>query len=172
MQAKAKRHYSEFGMNASMPGPRNHSFLDELVHWGLLVALALWLPVALAQGIPYRSVTTHTPAYLAPEEPVPVFYLLPGTPVELIRDQGGWAQIRDADGGLYWVPSANLDPRRTVIVTVDRAEVRSAPDPEAAIVFEVERNVVLSLLATHDGWVEVAHGSLRGFISRSAVWGP
>lgn len=138
----------------------------------LAAALVFVAPVPThAEGATYRHVTALTPAYLAPGEPVPVFSLLPGTPVEWIQNRGEWAQIRDAEGGLYWVPAANLDDLRTVIVIVNRAEIRSAPDPAAAIVCEVERNVVLALLGTSDGWAEVAAGPLRGFIPRSAVWG-
>jgi len=121
-----------------------------------------------------RRIVTSPPSRRPISHPAsryPFFRLLPGTPVEWIQNRGEWAQIRDAEGGLYWVPAANLDDLRTVIVIVDRAEIRSAPDPAAAIVCEVERNVVLALLGTSDGWAEVAAGRCEASSLASAVWG-
>lgn len=55
----------------------------------LAAALIFVAPVPThAEGATYRHVTALTPAYLAPGEPVPVFSLLPGTPVEWIQNRG------------------------------------------------------------------------------------
>lgn len=70
----------------------------------------------------------------------------------------------DAEGGLYWVPAANLDDLRTVIVIVDRAESARHPIPQRPSSARSSATSSWRCWVMSDGWAEVAVGPLRGFI--------
>ncbi|PIV71407.1 MAG: hypothetical protein COW56_15075 [Rhodocyclales bacterium CG17_big_fil_post_rev_8_21_14_2_50_68_7] len=95
------------------------------------------------------------------------------TPVEVIVAIEGWVKVRDSSGGLAWIARGKLSERRTLIVIAERAEVKSAPSPQAAQVFAAERDVVLDYVeAGPTGWVRVRHrDGQTGFVRVTQVWG-
>jgi hypothetical protein len=125
-------------------------------------------------GIDYRSAG---PALIAHDAPSPqgrqLFRLRPGTPVEVVVTQDGWARVREPGGALTWVEQHALSSRRTLIVTAERATIRREPQASASPAFEAVRNVVLELVAPPSlGWVRVRHGEgLEGYVHASEVWG-
>ena len=127
-----------------------------------------------AQGIDYRSAG---PSLITRDAPSPqgrqLFRLRPGTPVEIIVTQDGWARVREPSGALNWVEQSALSNRRTVIVTAERATIRREPQSTAAPAFEATRNVVLEVVGPPAlGWARVRHGQgLEGYIHASEVWG-
>lgn len=127
-----------------------------------------------AQGIDYRSAG---PSLIARDAPSPqgrqLFRLRPGTPVEIIVTQDGWARVREPGGALNWVEQSALSNQRTVIVTAERATIRREPQANATPAFEATRNVVLEVVgAPALGWARVRHGQgLEGYIHASEVWG-
>ena len=127
-----------------------------------------------AQGIDYRSAG---PSLITRDAPSPqgrqLFRLRPGTPVEIIVTQDGWARVREPSGALNWVEQSALSNRRTVIVTAERASIRREPQSTAAPAFEATRNVVLEVVGPPAlGWARVRHGQgLEGYIHASEVWG-
>ena len=127
-----------------------------------------------AQGIEYRSAG---PSLIARDAPSPqgrqLFRLRPGTPVEIIVTQDGWARVREPGGALNWVEQSALSNRRTVMVTAERATIRREPQATASPAFEATRNVVLEVVGPPAlGWARVRHGQgLEGYIHASEVWG-
>ena len=127
-----------------------------------------------AQDIDYRSAG---PSLITRDAPSPqgrqLFRLRPGTPVEIIVTQDGWARVREPSGALNWVEQSALSNRRTVIVTAERATIRREPQSTAAPAFEATRNVVLEVVGPPAlGWARVRHGQgLEGYIHASEVWG-
>lgn len=127
-----------------------------------------------AQAIEFRSAGA---ALIVRDAPSPqgraLFRLRPGTPVEVIVTQDGWARVRDPGGSLSWVEQSALAKRRTVIVTAERATIRREPQSSATPAFEAVRNVVLEVVAAPTlGWARVRHGQgLEGYIHASEVWG-
>ena len=125
-----------------------------------------------AQGIDYRSAG---PSLITRDAPSPqgrqLFRLRPGTPVEIIVTQDGWARVREPSGALNWVEQSALSNRRTVIVTAERATIRREPQSTAAPAFEATRNVVLEVVGPPAlGWARVRHGQgLEGYIHASEV---
>jgi SH3-like domain-containing protein len=93
--------------------------------------------------------------------------------VELVVSLEGWIKVRDSKGDLIWMEKKHLAEKRTVIVRVDRSQVRAAAEDKAALVFEAERDVVLELLeAAPGGWVKVRHrDGQSGFLKAQQVWG-
>ena len=133
----------------------------------LLAAQASW-------ALDYRSVGEAAPAYDAPSAKArPLFVMHAGTPVELVVSLDGWFKVRDGKGDLFWMEKKHLADRRTVIVRVDRAQVRAAAAEKSTLVFEAERDVVLDLIeAAPGGWVKVRHrDGQAGFLKVAQVWG-
>ena len=138
-----------------------------------LICVAL-LAMEAAWALDYRSVSEVAPAFDAPSAKAkPLFVVQPGTPVELVVSLEGWSKVRDSKGDLVWMEKKHLADKRTVIVRVDRAQVRTTADGKAALIFEAERDVVLELLeAAPAGWVKVRHrDGQSGFLKAQQVWG-
>ncbi len=153
------------------PAVAIHKLVGQAVRWALTLS-ALWSTWALAAD--FRALGYATAARVVPNETAAVaFYYGKGTPVEVIQELDGWAQVRDREGeGLYWVPRAALSTQRTVITVHAETEVRSAPDSQAALVMVLPENAVVPLTSSaHPGWVEVLTPNGPGFIAKRDVWG-
>ena len=127
-----------------------------------------------ALALDYRSLTEAAPAYDAPSAKAkPLFVVLAGTPVEQVVSLDGWSKVRDNRGDLVWIEKKYLAEKRSVIVRAERAQVRSAAEDKAALVFEAERDVVLELVeAVPGGWAKVKHrDGQSGFLKAPQVWG-
>ncbi len=127
-----------------------------------------------ALALDYRSLTEAAPAYDAPSAKAkPLFVVHAGTPVEQVVSLDGWSKVRDNRGDLVWIEKKYLAEKRSVIVRAERAQVRSAAEDKAALVFEAERDVVLELVeAVPGGWAKVKHrDGQSGFLKAPQVWG-
>ncbi len=140
-----------------------------------LLALILAAGVALsAQAIEYRTLDTVAVLYDAPSLRGKKLYVIKrDTPVEVVVSLEGWSKVRDAEGGLAWIEKKHLLERRTVIVTVSRAEIREKAEDSAPLAFEAEQNVSLDYLETiTGGWVKVRHrDGQTGFVRANQIWG-
>lgn len=140
---------------------------------GALLGLAACLPAA-ALALDYRSLAEAGVMYDAPSKQAkPRFVVARATPVEVVVSVEGWSKVRDSAGDIAWVEARLLEPRRTVIVTVQRAAVRREPQPEAPLVFEAERDVLLELDAgAPAGWAKVRHRDGQGgYVRVNQIWG-
>jgi len=139
---------------------------------GALVLLAL-APVAVAGE--FRSIAeTGTLMYDAPSvRAKKLFVATRNYPVEVVVDIDAWAKERDQAGDLTWVEKKALSDKRTVVVTAPFADVRQAPNDQAALVFQAQQGVALDVLEPSSGsWVKVRHADGQvGFLKMSQVWG-
>lgn len=127
-----------------------------------------------AQGIQFRSAGEGVVVRDAPSpQGRQLFALRAGTPLEVIVVQDGWVRVREPGGTLNWVEERTLVPRRTVMVSVDRATIRREAREQAAPSFEAVRNVVLDLIEPAAlGWARVRHrDGLEGYVRVNEVWG-
>jgi SH3-like domain-containing protein len=94
-------------------------------------------------------------------------------PVEVLVKLDKWVKIRDADNTIGWIESAALGNTRAVQISANTAEIRAMPNPNAAIVFEAQRLVVLETTGpVVNGWLPVRHrDGQTGYVSKSQVWG-
>lgn len=137
----------------------------------LLVAAGFCLT---ASAVEYRTVDAATVLYDAPSQRgSKLFVIKRETPVEVVVSLEGWSKVRDADGGLSWIEKKYLSEKRSVIVTVDRAEVRQKGEDGSPIAFEAEKNVALEYLETAPGgWIKVRHrDGQSGFVRANQIWG-
>jgi SH3-like domain-containing protein len=138
---------------------------------GLLVALVPNMAFALE----YRSIAPPKAVLFdAPSAQGKKLYVIgQGYPVEVIVNLDDWLKVRDHQGGLSWVEAKQLATKRTVLVTLNQAEIRQSADAASIVVCRAEKDVVLELLETApNGWVKVKHrDGLTGYILATSVWG-
>jgi SH3-like domain-containing protein len=135
----------------------------------------LLLASAAASAAEFKSVGA-VPAVLydAPSTKGTRLFIVPrGTPLEIVLTYGDWVKVRDVTGDLAWTPSRALTTRKNVIVRTPNTKVRAADDDNAAIVFSVDRGVLLEAGEPGaNGWVKVRHrDGLAGFVRGSDIWG-
>ncbi len=140
-----------------------------------LATMALVLVSNWAHALEFKSVGV-SPAVLqdAPSEKGrKVFIAPPGMPVEIVLTYGEWTKVRDVSGDLAWVPAGALNAQRMLVVTVNLATVRSAPNDAAAPVFSAARHVLLELAEpATSGWLKARHRDGQGgYVNASEVWG-
>ena len=139
-----------------------------------LVGIALLLAAGPAAALDYRSLAAVAVMYDAPSiKAKPLYVIARDTPVEVVVALDGWLKVRDASGSLAWIEKGVVTDQRTVQVSVSRAQVRSQPQADAPLVFEAEKNVVLTLLdAAPAGWAKVQHrDGQTGYVLADQVWG-
>jgi len=139
------------------------------------LAFTLLLLASLpAAALDYLSLAEAAVMYDAPSlKAAPLFVIARYTPVEVVVALEAWIKVRDATGGLAWVEKRQLSEKRTVLVTAPRAQVRAQAEPNAPLVFEAEKDVVLELAGpTNAGWAQVRHrDGQSGFVRVNQVWG-
>ncbi len=140
-----------------------------------VVSSLLLLAATSAVALDFRSVAVDRAIlYDAPSAKAkPLFVVGKYYPVEIIVNLDQWAKVRDSSGGLAWIEKKSLADARMVVVTVPRADVRQAADPNAPLAFQAERDVVLELVETAAaGWLKVRHRDGQvGYVLASQVWG-
>jgi SH3-like domain-containing protein len=140
------------------------------------LAFALLITVALPAGAAeFRSVADNAAVlYDAPSAKAKKRYILGrGYPVEVVVVVEGWTKIRDAGGELAWIETRSLSERRSVMIKVNLADVRTAAEDKAPLAFQAEQNVLLDLNElTGTGWARVTHrDGQSGYIKVNLVWG-
>ncbi|MBI3146030.1 MAG: SH3 domain-containing protein [Pseudogulbenkiania sp.] len=137
--------------------------------------LACGLAAPLANALEFRSIKeTGVALYEAPAlSAKKLFVVSRYYPVEVLTTQKEWSRVRDATGGIAWIPSAALSTQRMLLVVADKSEVRAAADATAPLRFAVPRDGVLELLEPPKaGWVKVRHrDGAEGFARITDLWG-
>jgi SH3-like domain-containing protein len=139
----------------------------------LMAALALMAAPVLAAD--FRSIAENgTVLYDAPSlKAKKLFVVARDYPVEVMVSVDQWVKVRDLSGDLTWVERKALSDKRTVVVTAPGAEVRSAPNDKAELVFRAQQGVALDLAEIGtSGWARVRHrDGQAGFVRIGSVWG-
>ena len=140
-----------------------------------LAALSLLSVAGAALAIDYRSVGVPAAVlYDAPSQAGKKLYLIKAqTPVEVVVKLEGWLKVRDAEGTLAWIDARKLGGRRTLVVTAPLAEIRQADKPDAPVLAELDKWVVVDFVElAAPGWAKVRHrDGATGFVRATQVWG-
>ena len=144
----------------------------------LVSGFTLALLATSALALDYRSVSDNAVLYDAPSvKGVKHFIIARGTPVEVVLTQDYWVKVRDSSGNMAWVEARLLSPSRTLLVRVDKADIRTEPNEKSPIVFSADKNVLLDLIEASPatptpGWAKVKHrDGQSGYIKAAQVWG-
>ncbi|MGB8882319.1 MAG: SH3 domain-containing protein [Azonexus sp.] len=144
--------------------------------WRQAVAAIVLIGAAgSAPALDFRSVDVPAAIlYDSPSQQGKKLYLIRAqTPVEVILRLEGMAKIRDAEGTLAWIEVRNLGERRTLVVTAPRAEIRQADKPDAPVLAELDKWVVVDFVEpAAPGWAKVRHrDGATGYVRATQVWG-
>jgi SH3-like domain-containing protein len=144
--------------------------------WRQAVAAIVLIGAAgSALALDFRSVDVPAAIlYDSPSQQGKKLYLIRAqTPVEVILRLEGMAKIRDAEGTLAWIEARNLGERRTLVVTAPRAEIRQADKPDAPVLAELDKWVVVDFVEpAAPGWAKVRHrDGATGYVRATQVWG-
>jgi SH3-like domain-containing protein len=151
------------------------NLINRLKSSTLLGLACAGLAFSMAAQAEFRSIApAKAILYDAPSLEASKLYILSQAyPVEIIVNLSGWLKVRDALGGLSWIESKQLSPKRTVLVVL-KTEIKSAEDAGSTLLATLEPEVVLDLVSplSKNGWVKVKHrDGITGFVRVSAVWG-
>lgn len=139
-----------------------------------LVALLL-MAAGPALALDFKAIEMPVAVmYDAPSVNGKKIYLLKRyTPVEVIVGVEGFTKVREPEGAIGWVEKKALTDKRQVLVSVAKAQVRTAAAADAPLVFEAEKGVALELVEpARDGWAKVRHlDGQSGMVRIIQVWG-
>lgn len=105
-----------------------------------------------------------------------------GLPVEITAEYETWRRIRDAEGTEGWVLHSLLSGRRTALVMPwaktgsPNLPLLEGADDKAAVVAQLQPNVIASVKGCKDGWCRVIvvqpnARDLAGFMKQDRLWG-
>ncbi len=101
-----------------------------------------------------------------------LFELGKGYPLEVISRKGNWLQVRDFENDKGWIHRPLVGNTAHLVVKVDSANVRSAPNTSSRILGKVEYGELLRTLDRRSQWVRVQQeNGARGWVSRALLWG-
>lgn len=141
------------------------------------IAIALATPATAQDAeLPYWASIDAEEAYMrvgaGQQFPILWVYEREGLPVKVIRRMQGWRYVEEPDGTTGWMSDSLLSRRRTALVIGDDVAVlREAPDPSAALRWNVEPGVIGHLGDCTDGWCELDIDGHIGWVEATRLWG-
>jgi SH3-like domain-containing protein len=95
-----------------------------------------------------------------------------GFPLQVIKSQGKWLQVRDFENDEGWVYAPLTKAAPHMIVKGKVVNIRSGPGEKYRVIGQAHYGVVFRTLEKTKTWVKVRHESGKtGWISRRALWG-
>ncbi len=94
-----------------------------------------------------------------------------GMPLKITAEYENWRRVEDQEGAGGWVHYSLLSGVRTVLVTLDMAEFRDAPQDGASVVAQTEQGVVGRVLECVPDWCRIALDGQKGWVLKTALWG-
>jgi len=95
-----------------------------------------------------------------------------GYPLQVIRRQDRWLQVKDFEGDTGWVARSLTGNTPHHVVKSPTANVRSGPGTQHRIVGKAEYGEVVRTRETRGTWVRVEReGASNGWIAKSLLWG-
>ncbi|MTI01105.1 SH3 domain-containing protein [Roseibium sp. RKSG952] len=102
-------------------------------------------------------------------------FVAAGLPVEIVQEFDNWRRIRDWEGNEGWVFHSLLSGRRTALVTPweqdNRTPLRTRASSDAAIVAELEPQVLATVQECSDGWCRVNGPEYDGWLDQTRLFG-
>ncbi len=104
-------------------------------------------------------------------------YQRAGLPVEVVAEFETWRRVRDADGVEGWVLHSLLSGRRTALVAPwskvkdETFALRRNADENAAVVAQLQPNVIANVSSCANAWCRLSVGKTEGFLKQDRLWG-
>jgi SH3-like domain-containing protein len=140
----------------------------------LIAGLLLVLPHA-ACALEYRSTGRAAVLYDAPSTTAgKVAIAGSGLPLEVVIVTDAWIKVHDHSGRLAWIEKSAFGGTRSIMVKSETSAVRQQPRPDAEVVFQAARGVLLEVTGEVDayGWLPVKHADGQaGWLPAHEAWG-
>ena len=92
-------------------------------------------------------------------------------PLQILERQGKWAHVVDFEGDKGWIYDTLISSKKTVIVTVETANMRGDSSTDSPVIATVKQGVVFEALEMKDDWIKVRYkDELTGWMYNSLVW--
>lgn len=92
-------------------------------------------------------------------------------PFLVLDKKGEWYNVQDFEGDRGWIHRSLLDKSETVIVKVDRCNVRTGPGTQFDVAFMVTKGIPFKVLQKKGRWYELQHADGdRGWIFNALLW--
>ncbi|WP_291993640.1 SH3 domain-containing protein [Candidatus Accumulibacter sp. ACC003] len=95
-----------------------------------------------------------------------------GYPLQVLKRQGRWLQVRDFENDRGWVAKALTNRTPHYIVKARVANLRSGPGTRYHVVGKAERYDLLRTRGAKTGWVRVeSSNGVTGWVAKRLLWG-
>ena len=92
-------------------------------------------------------------------------------PLEVLKRDGKWVHVEDFEGDKGWIYETLISSKKTVIVNVDTANMRSGSSTDNPVVATVKKGVVFDALEMKGDWIKVRYkNEITGWIHNSLLW--
>jgi uncharacterized protein YgiM (DUF1202 family) len=92
-------------------------------------------------------------------------------PLTIIEKKGEWYRIQDFEGDKGWIHNSLLDKTPSVIIRVNRCNVRTGPGTQFDIAFTADKGIPFKVLEKKGRWYQVQHADGdRGWILNTLLW--
>jgi SH3-like domain-containing protein len=92
-------------------------------------------------------------------------------PLKVIKREGKWAYVVDFEGDKGWIYETLISSKKTVIVNVETANMRSGSSTNDSIIATVKKGVVFEVLEMKGGWMKVSYkNEITGWMHNSLLW--
>ena len=94
------------------------------------------------------------------------------TPFEALCKYKKWYVVRDFEGDIGWVFETLVSQKKSVVIKVKSADIRSEPKKTADIIWKVEKGYPFKFIDKKGKWVNVqdADGE-SGCVETDMIWG-
>ena len=92
-------------------------------------------------------------------------------PLLILEKKDSWYRFKDFEGDIGWIHESLVDNTPTVIVKVDRANVRADAGTQYDLVFDALKGTPFKVLEKKGRWLKIQHADGDvGWIFSSLVW--
>lgn len=92
-------------------------------------------------------------------------------PLLVLEKKNSWYRFKDFEGDIGWIHESLVDDTPTVIVKVERANVRADAGTQYDLVFDAQKGTPFKVLEKKGRWLKIQHADGDvGWIFNSLVW--
>ncbi len=92
-------------------------------------------------------------------------------PLLILEKKGSWYRIKDFEGDAGWIHGSLVDNTPTVIVRVNRANIRTDAGTQHDLAFDADKGTPFKVLEKRERWIKVQHADGDvGWIFKSLIW--
>jgi SH3-like domain-containing protein len=141
----------------------------------LLITIALFFSIVKAdtttpEFVSLKSSMINMRVGPGKEFPVSWTFIKVDLPMMLIAEFNEWKKVRFIDQTEGWIHKSMVTNRNTALVAVDYT-ILYRQDSTSHPIAKIEKNVIVKVIKTHQNWVKVAVGKIKGWVKKHDLWG-